>query len=85
MLSRGTQEQRKVRGALLSLALWCSHSAWQRADEYSAKIKAVIVAEIGDRYKLMMQAPLVMTAPESQGRGYASALLREMIQLVGGQ
>ncbi|KAJ3545481.1 hypothetical protein NMY22_g2418 [Coprinellus aureogranulatus] len=53
----------------------------KRANEYSEKVKAVVQAKLGDRIKLMMSVPLVMTAPDRQGRGYASALLREMTNL----
>ncbi|KAJ3525238.1 hypothetical protein NMY22_g10663 [Coprinellus aureogranulatus] len=60
---------------------WWSFCGGSRANEYSEKVKAVVQAKLGDRIKLMMSVPLVMTVPDRQGRGYASALLREMTNL----
>lgn len=64
-------------------SLFSSKEALKRRTDYDAKLEAIIGDKIGDKSKLegMMYVPLVMTAPESQGRGYASTLLARVTAL----
>lgn len=50
----------------------------KREREFHRKMNPVIAEKIGHRKNSMIFVPLVFTAPESQGHGYASALLRKI-------
>ncbi|KAJ3525237.1 hypothetical protein NMY22_g10662 [Coprinellus aureogranulatus] len=53
----------------------------KRKKEYDTKIRAAIADKIGDRAKAMIYVDLVVTAPEWQGHGFASALLLKVTRL----
>jgi predicted GNAT family acetyltransferase len=50
--------------------------------EFRTKAGEVISEQIGPREKEMIYVSLVFTAPESQGHGYASALVGTITRLV---
>ncbi|KAF6744657.1 hypothetical protein DFP72DRAFT_1176731 [Ephemerocybe angulata] len=52
-----------------------TNEALKRRAECDTKMKPVIADKLGDRAKDMIYIPLVVTEPESQGRGYSKALL----------
>ncbi|KAF6752462.1 hypothetical protein DFP72DRAFT_1070408 [Ephemerocybe angulata] len=52
-----------------------TNEALKRRAECDTKMKPVIADKLGDRAKDMIYIPLIVTEPESQGRGYSKALL----------
>lgn len=54
----------------------------QREEELTRKLNKIVSEKIGERAKDMIYVDLVFTAPESQGHGYASTLLKTLTALV---
>jgi GNAT superfamily N-acetyltransferase len=51
----------------------------------TGKLEALVKDKIGERAKDMIHVNIVCTDPESQGHGYASALLDTITRLVSDQ
>ncbi|KAJ2914545.1 hypothetical protein MD484_g5884, partial [Candolleomyces efflorescens] len=53
----------------------------KREEEVNSKLEKVVSEKVGERAKVMIYVDLVFTAPESQGHGYASTLLKTLTTL----